>query len=118
MPPESSSVDTKQVRDALIRIFQEENRRIVFWNDSEREFENILDNLALEGVNILRLDQTPSLAVKIRVEREEPESRFLLDSTMSERRRERERISNLTRQLGSTSHSTVMHPEFSSSRHG
>ena len=35
-------MDTKQIDDALDRVFNEEDARIVFWNDPEREFPNTL----------------------------------------------------------------------------
>lgn len=71
-------MDTKQINDALDRIFQEEDARIVFWNDPEREFLNVLPFLLLDGVTTLRLDQEPALGVKIRLEREDPAGKYLL----------------------------------------
>jgi len=35
-------MDTQQINDALDRIFHEEDTRIVFWKDPEREFQNVL----------------------------------------------------------------------------
>ena len=46
-----------KINDALDRIFHEEEARIVFWNDPEREFLNVLPFLLLDGVTMLRLDQ-------------------------------------------------------------
>jgi len=31
-------MDTKQVNDALEKLFREEDERIVFWNDPDKEF--------------------------------------------------------------------------------
>ena len=70
-------MDTKQINDALDRIFTEENQRIVFWNDPEREFQNILPYLMLNNVNVIRLNEMGSLEVKIKVEREDPEGKYL-----------------------------------------
>jgi hypothetical protein len=50
---------------ALNRLFHEQGRRIVFWNDPEREFE---DRLAVPDITLLLLDQQGALAVKIHVE--------------------------------------------------
>ena len=61
-------MDTKQINDALDRVFHQEEARIVFWNDPEREFLNDLPFLLLDGVTTIRLDQEASLAVKIRLE--------------------------------------------------
>ncbi|MBW2709779.1 MAG: BREX-1 system phosphatase PglZ type A, partial [Deltaproteobacteria bacterium] len=53
--------------------------RIVFWNDPDLEFAITLSLLNLpEGVNILRLDQMSALEAKIRLEREDPEGRYLV----------------------------------------
>ena len=71
-------MDTKQINDALDRIFHQEEARIVFWNDPEREFLNVLPFLLLDGVSTIRLDQEPALGVKIRLEREDPAGKFLL----------------------------------------
>src|SRR5207245_3607944 len=58
--------------------------RIVFWNDPEREFLNVLPFLLLDGVTTLRLDQEPALGVKIRLERDDPAGKYLLYSPAEE----------------------------------
>jgi uncharacterized protein (TIGR02687 family) len=70
--------DLNQINTALERLFNEEGQRIVFWNDPDREFENTLPFLALNGVNVLRLNEVGSLEAKIRIERDEPTGKFLL----------------------------------------
>lgn len=72
-------MDTKQVNDALDKLFQQE--RIVFWNDPDREFVGYLTGSLfspIEGVKVIRLDQTGALEAKLRVERDEPKSKFLI----------------------------------------
>jgi len=32
-------MDIKQIKDSLNKIFNEENKRIIFWYDGEKEFE-------------------------------------------------------------------------------
>ncbi len=49
-------MDMHQINDALDRIFNEEGARIVFWNDPEREFQNVVPFLMLDGVKTIRLD--------------------------------------------------------------
>ncbi|MHB1787676.1 MAG: BREX-1 system phosphatase PglZ type A [Acidimicrobiales bacterium] len=73
-----------RINDALDRIFHEEDARIVFWNNPEWEFLNVLPFLLLDGVTTIRLDQEPALGVKIRLERDEPAGRFLLYSPAEE----------------------------------
>jgi len=37
-----ATLGIKQIREGPLRIFSEENRRIVFWYDGERKFEEKL----------------------------------------------------------------------------
>ncbi|MBX3319021.1 MAG: BREX-1 system phosphatase PglZ type A [Nitrospira sp.] len=73
-------MDTRQIHDALDRMYKEEGTRIVFWNDPDKEFQTILPALNLNGVNILQLNELGALEVKIRVERDDPTGRYLLYS--------------------------------------
>lgn len=73
-------MNIKQITDSLGKIYREENRRIVFWYDTESEFEEVLSSLDLDGVSILRLDKTAPLELKIRLELENTESRYLIYS--------------------------------------
>ena len=76
-------MDTKQLDDALARLFIDEGARIVFWHDPAHEFMDFMNRLPFltfgdTTVHIIRLDQVSALATKIRLERDEPDSRFLL----------------------------------------
>ena len=78
-------MDTKQVNDALEKLFREE--RIVFWNDPDREFVGYLTGSLfspIEGVNVIRLDQSGTLEAKLRIERDDPKSKFLIYSPEEE----------------------------------
>jgi uncharacterized protein (TIGR02687 family) len=78
-------MNAKQVTDALAEAFASE--RIVFWNDAGKDFLTLFDGemfSPVEGVSVIRLDQTPALQAKLRIEREEPETKFLLYSPTSE----------------------------------
>ena len=70
--------DLNQIHTALNRLFNEEGQRIVFWNDPDQEFIMTVSHLELDGVTTLRLDQVGALEAKIRLERGEPNSKFLL----------------------------------------
>ena len=70
--------DLNQIHTALNRLFNEEGQRIVFWNDPDQEFFTTVPLLELDGVTTLRLDEVGALEAKIRLEREEPNSKFLL----------------------------------------
>lgn len=71
-------MNTPQLTDSLRRIFDEEKHRLVFWYDAKREFEDSINLLDLNGVNILRLDETGALELKIRLEIEDTEGTYLL----------------------------------------
>jgi uncharacterized protein (TIGR02687 family) len=70
-------VELDRICAALRKDFQE-GCRIVFWHDPDRQFEQGLDEVGLDGVSLLRLDQHPALAVKVRLEQEDPTGRYLL----------------------------------------
>ena len=46
-------MDVAQITDALDRVFNDEQVRIVFWNDPDREFIETLPDIALAGVEVL-----------------------------------------------------------------
>lgn len=71
-------MDTKQINDVLNRLFNEEEARIVFWNDLDKEFQNLLPFVLLEGVTTLRVDQLGSLETEIRLEKDDPTGKSLL----------------------------------------
>jgi hypothetical protein len=76
-------MDTKQLDDALARLFVDDGERIVFWHDPAQEFLDFMNRLPFltfgnTTVHIIRLDQVSLLATKIRLERDEPDSSFLL----------------------------------------
>lgn len=73
-------MNIKQITDSLSKIYQEENKRIVFWYDTEGEFEEVLPSLDFADVSIIRLDETAALEVKIRLELEDTGNRYLLYS--------------------------------------
>ncbi len=71
-------MDIQQINQALARIFKEENKRLVFWYDGEKEFEESLPFVQVEGVTVLRLDETGTLGLKIRLETLDVKEKFLL----------------------------------------
>ena len=71
-------MDKSKIDTVLNRLFHEQGKRIVFWNDPQREFEDTLAALAVPDIKVVRLDQDGALAVKIRVEREDPTGRYLI----------------------------------------
>ena len=77
-------METTQLTTSLRRCFDTESHRLVFWYDSEREFEEALSALALDGVSILRLDEIGSLALKIKLELENLAGQYLIYAPFAE----------------------------------
>ena len=71
-------MDIKQISDTLNRIFTEKNKRIIFWYDGEREFDEILPSLELNGAAILRMDAHSALELKIKLEIDDPVGKYVL----------------------------------------
>ncbi len=71
-------MDIKQIEDSLNKIFNEENKRIIFWYDGEKEFEQTIPFLEMDGVNILRLNEIGLLDLKIRLELEDTTGKYIL----------------------------------------
>ena len=71
-------MDIKQIKDSLNKIFNEENKRIIFWYDAEKEFEDTIPSIEIDGVNILHLSKTGSLELKIRLELEDTTGKYIL----------------------------------------
>ena len=73
-------MDVAQITDALDQVFNDDYVRIVFWNDPDGEFVESLPDIALEGVEVLNLDEIGALEAKVRIEQENPAGRYLLYS--------------------------------------
>lgn len=76
--------DSNQISTALERLFNEDGQRIVFWQDPDQEFEDTLPSISVDGVTTLRLDEVGALEAKVRLERDEPNGKFLLYSPTEE----------------------------------
>lgn len=79
------TTDNTQIETALARLFDEEQQRIVFWNDPEGEFVNTLPFVYLpEDVNVLYLDKIGAFEAKVKMERDDPTGRYLVYSATEE----------------------------------
>lgn len=72
-------MNTDQIAECLKDFYQ--GFRIIFWNDPDQEFTDIVDSLGLEDVTVIKVDEIGHLELKVRLEFEEPGSKFLLYST-------------------------------------
>ena len=74
-------MDIPQIKQTLQRLFFEDQHRLIFWHDPEGEFIDSVPELA--AVELIRMDEQPALGIKIRIEREQPQQKFLLYSPTS-----------------------------------
>jgi hypothetical protein len=72
----------QRITDALSKLFVQ--HPVVFWHDADNEFGFSVQNLIPEGVELLYLDSTPALALKIRIEHAVRGNKFLIYSTQTE----------------------------------
>lgn len=70
-------MEPSQIVDNLARLFGG-GARIVLWRDEDGEFEEMLPLLALDGIHLRHLGETPALALKTEIEIERREEPFLL----------------------------------------
>jgi len=71
-------MNIEQINQTLANIFKKENRRIVFWYDGEKEFEESLPSIKIKGVTIVRLDEIGALDLKIRLETKDINEKYIL----------------------------------------
>jgi hypothetical protein len=73
-----------QLTDTLHKIFKDENQRIVFWYDADREFDEGLSDLNLDGVTIICQDEIGSLEIKILLELQDSTGKYLVYAPFAE----------------------------------
>ena len=101
-------MNAAEITSSLNKLFNSgsPNNRIIFWDDEGGEFQDILDDLALENVNVIRLDQTPALELKIKLDLEDVTGRYLLYSPEKPVKPEKDWL------LGLRSHSGLFDADF------
>ncbi|SEQ21421.1 TIGR02687 family protein [Ectothiorhodospira magna] len=67
-----------QLQQGLQQTFFSDGHRLVFWYDAHGHFADALDDLALDGVQILNMAGQSTFGVKLRLELEEPQTPTLL----------------------------------------
>lgn len=71
-------MDTRQLTQGLTQAFFAENHRIVFWYDSEQSFADALHQLELPDVKVLNMQDESTFGLKLRLELEDADGRYLL----------------------------------------
>jgi hypothetical protein len=74
-------MNNPRISTALESFFKEVP--VVFWHDLEAEFTSVVEGLQLNGVQLVRLDGTPALRIKLDIEKA-PNQRWLIYSTQTE----------------------------------
>jgi len=67
-----------QIKQGLEQTFFHENHRIVFWYDAEQSFTEEIKALELNDVQILNMVEESSLAIKLKLELEDQQGKYLL----------------------------------------
>ncbi len=67
--------------EGLTNLF--DSHPVVFWHDVDSEFITDIDDLQLPGVQVIRLDDSPALRIKLRIE-SQPNQNWLLYSNQPE----------------------------------
>ena len=70
-----------KISSTLAALFGEHS--IVFWHDVESEFPEEIDDFAVDGVRVIRIDDEPSLGIKLQIEGA-PSQKWLLYSNQTE----------------------------------
>lgn len=75
-------MSNQRITDSLNNLF--DSHRIIFWHDPEGEFCSTVATLALGEAQLIRLDETPALKVKLDIERGGDARQWLLYSPAAE----------------------------------
>ncbi len=67
-----------QLKQGLEQAFYTEQHRIVFWYDAEQSFTEEIKALKLNDVHILNMAEESSLAIKLKLELEDQQGKYLL----------------------------------------
>lgn len=113
-----------QLQQGLQRAFFTEGNRLVFWYDAAGDFTKVLNDLALDGVQVLNMEGQSTFGVKLRLELDEPdvptllyfpyaepapEDDWLLDIKLYSGRFDADRTSMIFSELGLTQHALREH---------
>ena len=79
-------MNDEQIKDKLRELFSK--NRVVFWNDGNREFEEFVSALSMDGIEVLRPDKIGQLKTKVLIEMEKPEQNFIVYAPSQEPRHE------------------------------
>jgi len=83
-------MNVEKIKESLTQLFYKEGHRLVFWYDVESSFEETLPKIGLHNsestdtpsdlaeIKLIRLDEVSKLGVKILLEKEDSQSKYLI----------------------------------------
>lgn len=76
-------MDINRIEESLKRLFnaplkEGENRKIIFWNDKDREFEEDIENLNLEDIIVHKMTESNLFMTKYLIEEEDTNRSYLI----------------------------------------
>ena len=71
-------MNLSQLQQGLEQAFYIEQHRIVFWYDAEQSFSEEVKALNLRDVQILNMAEESSLAIKLKLELQDQQGKYLL----------------------------------------
>ena len=71
-------MNINQLKQGLEQAFYTENHRIVFWYDAEQSFTEEVHALKLNDVQLLNMAEESSLEIKLKLELEDQQGKYLL----------------------------------------
>ncbi len=77
-------MNTAQITENLSHLFHTEGHHIIFWHDPDQEFVDLVPELKLDGVQIIHLEDESTLELKVRLELEDHDGKYLLYSPRPE----------------------------------
>lgn len=71
-------MNESQLKEGLLKAFESEGHRLVFWYDQEADFQNEVTGLSLPDVQVINMQSESALATKLKLELEDTSGKYLL----------------------------------------
>ena len=71
-------MNESQLKEGLLKAFESEGHRLVFWYDPEADFQDEVAGLALPDVQVINMQSESALATKLKLELEDTTGKYLL----------------------------------------
>jgi uncharacterized protein (TIGR02687 family) len=71
-------MNESQLKEGLLKAFENESHRLVFWYDPEADFQDEVAGLSLPDVQVMNMQSESALATKLKLELEDTTGKYLL----------------------------------------